>query len=72
MIVINKGRLREALAKREALLKSVVPVLDEAYESASDSLKEALDSTIFNRLAAVFSKDQKAEIHRLRADTRGP
>jgi hypothetical protein len=68
----KQGRLREALAKREALLKSVVPVLDEAYESASDSLKEALDSTIFNRLAAVFSKDQKAEIHRLRADTRGP
>jgi hypothetical protein len=68
----KQGRLREALAKREVLLKSVLPVLDEAYESGADSLKQALDSSVFNRLSSILSQEQKAEIHRLRADSKYP
>jgi hypothetical protein len=68
----KQGRLREALAKREVLLKSVLPVLDEAYESGADSLKQALDASVFDRLSSILSREQKADIHRLRADTKFP
>jgi hypothetical protein len=68
----KQGRLREALAKRERLLKQVVPVLDDAYENAESSIKQALDAKVFDRLSSLFSREDKAELHHLRAETKLP
>lgn len=63
----KQGRLREAVQKRADLLKQVVPVLDDAYEDAEESVKKALDSKIFSRLSSLMSKDEKKIIHEARA-----
>jgi hypothetical protein len=68
----QQGRLREALAKRERLLKQVVPVLDYAYENAHQSIKDVLDRDVFNKLGSLFSAEQKAEIHHLRGEVKAP
>lgn len=66
----RQGRLQQAIAKRADKLKEMVPVLDEAYENAGDDLKKALDSKIFDRLSAIWSKEDKAVIHQVRADVK--
>jgi len=64
----KQGRLQQALEKRAALLREIVPVLDEAYENASDDVKRLLDRNLFNRFSDRFDDAAKAEIHQLRKE----
>jgi len=66
----KEGRLRRSLEKKAEVLTQIVPVLDEAYDSAADSVKQALDANIFGRLSSVFSKEQKSLVHQVRAETK--
>jgi hypothetical protein len=66
----KEGRLRRSLEKKADVLKQIVPVLDDAYDSAADSVKQALDANIFGRLSSVFSREQKAVVHEVRAETK--
>ena len=64
----KQGRLREALEKRERLLKQVLPVLDDAYENGEEAVKKILDRDVFAPLTGLFSKQEKAEVHTIRAE----
>jgi hypothetical protein len=66
----REGRLRRSLEKKADVLKQIVPVLDDAYDSAADSLKQALDANIFARFSAVLDRDQKATVHQVRAEVK--
>lgn len=58
--------------KATGLLRSVIPVLDSAYDEADAAAKELLDKTVFSRLSSVMDKDQKAEVHQIRAEATKP
>jgi len=64
----KQGRLQQAIEKRAALLREIVPVLDEAYENASDDVKRLLDRNLFNRFSDRFDDAAKAEIHEMRKE----
>lgn len=68
------GRLRAALEKKSAKLQGVlgeiVPVLDQAYEKAGESVRDLLDKSIFDRLGDAFTREQKAAIHEIRAEAK--
>ena len=57
------------LGKVTATLGAVVPVLDQAYENADQTVRDLLDKTIFNRLSDVMKSipEAKATIHEIRA-----
>jgi len=61
-------RLRRSLEKKAAVLGEIVPVLDHAYESSADTIKQALDANIFARLSSALSKEDKALVHKIRAE----
>lgn len=67
----KQGTLKEAAeakaAKLAAVTHSVIPVLDKAYEEASQDVREILDKTIFSRLSAQMDKAEKAAVHEIRA-----
>lgn len=58
--------------KATSLLHSIIPVLDSAYDEVNETAKELLDKTVFSRLSSVMDKDQKAEVHKIRADATKP
>lgn len=64
------GTLKEAAEAKAArltgALKTVVPVLDKAYDEASGDVKELLDNTIFKELSRLMDKDQKSVVHEVR------
>jgi hypothetical protein len=66
----KEGRLKRSLEKKADVLKQIVPVMDSAYESAEASVKDALDAKIFDRLSSIFSNEQKATVHALRAEVK--
>jgi len=66
----KQGRLQQAIEKRAALLREIIPVLDEAYENASDDVKRLLDRNLFNRFSDRFDEEGKATIHELRAEVK--
>lgn len=57
------------LGKVTATLGAVVPVLDQAYENADQTVRDLLDKTIFNRLSDVMKSipEAKATIHEIRS-----
>lgn len=61
------GRLRASVDRKLEVLREVVPVLDDAYDSAADSVKAFLDASIFDRLSRKFSPAHKAAVHEVRA-----
>jgi len=65
------GTLKESAkaksAKLQSALTTIIPVLDEAYDHAEDSVKAAMDKLIFSRLSAVMDKTDKATVHEVRA-----
>lgn len=69
----REGKLRASLEKKSAKLQGVlgeiVPVLDQAYEKAGEGVRELLDRSIFDRLSDAFTKEQKAVVHEIRADS---
>jgi len=66
----RQGRLQQALEKRVNVLKQTIPVLDQAYDEATDEVKKLMDRSIFDRLSDVMTAEEKAEIHHLRADNK--
>jgi len=64
----KEGRLRRSLEKKAAVLGEIVPVLDAAYESSADTIKQALDANVFARLSSALSKEDKALVHKIRAE----
>lgn len=69
----RQGVLKEAAeakaAKLQGVAKNVIPVLDRAYEEATQDVKELLDRTIFQPLSAQMDKAEKAAVHEIRATT---
>jgi chemotaxis protein histidine kinase CheA len=63
-----KAQAESKAASYGTALKQIVPVLDDAYEHAEASTKEALDKLIFSRLSSAMNAEDKATIHTIRAD----
>ena len=67
----RQGNLKEEAKSRadrySAVLKQVIPVLDEAYDRAQGETKAALDS-IFSHIGNKMNSDQKAVVHEVRAE----
>lgn len=70
------GVLAEKLAARatklNGALRSVVPVLDAAYDEADATARDLLDRTVFSRLSAAMDREQKQTVHEIRAETARP
>jgi len=74
----NQGTLRveaeKKAAKFKAVLGDIVPVLDDAYESAEATGKEVLDRLVFDKLSGTPDKEgrmateNKAVIHEIRGE----
>jgi len=64
----KQGRLQHAIEKRAALLREIVPILDQAYENASEDVKRILDRNLFDRFSLRFDAEAKAEIHDVRKE----
>jgi cbb3-type cytochrome oxidase subunit 3 len=61
----SKGELDEAVA---SVAQHVVPVLDDAYDTASAEIKEWLDANVFDRLSSGMDKITKAAVHLVREE----
>lgn len=60
---------KEKAEKFSAVAKAVVPVLDEAYDSATEPLKQLLDEKVFGPLSkAMHNTEAKATVHEIRAE----
>ena len=68
----KRGDLAAELATRTgkvaAVAKTVVPVLDAAYEQADEATRRWLDAKIFDRLSSLMNRDEKATIHEIRRE----
>lgn len=68
----KRGDLAEELqtrtAKVAAVAKTAVPVLDDAYESASAETRAWLDDNVFARLSSLMNREEKATVHAIRAE----
>jgi len=67
----RNGLLREAAEQQAARLtgvaKNVIPVLDRAYEEASQDGRKLLDELIFTPLSGKMDRTEKATVHEIRA-----
>jgi len=61
----GKSRKKDSESK---ILEALVPVLDGAYEAANEDLRRVLDRNIFDPLSSLFTPEEKATVHAIRAD----
>ncbi len=64
----REGRLKSSLEKKASLLRKIVPVLDEARESASDTVRSVLENGVFARLSQRMNREDKVTVHEVRRE----
>lgn len=68
----KRGDLAAELATRTgkvaAVAKTVVPVLDAAYEQADETTRRWLDAHVFDRLSSLMNREEKATVHEIRKE----
>ena len=64
--------LQSRTAKVAGVAKTVVPILDDAYESATAETREWFDQHVFSRLSSLMNREEKATVHEIRAGTKQP
>jgi|GEM_PF-1698145 len=63
----QRGKSRKKHSESQ-MLETLVPVLDRAYEAANEDLRRVLDRNIFDPLSTLFTPEEKATVHAIRAD----
>lgn len=61
------AELQARTAKVAGVAQVVVPILDDAYDNATDGVKTWFDTHVFAKLSSVMDKDAKATVHEIRA-----
>lgn len=64
----REGRLKGSLEKKAALLRKIVPVLDDAYEHGAETMREVLDHGVFDKLSKQLNREEKALVHEVRKE----
>lgn len=68
----KRGDLAQELQARTAkvagVANTVVPILDAAYEQATEEVRAWLDANVFDKLSKLMNREEKQTVHEIRAN----